>query len=44
MKTTKKPSISKLTIRFDNQLKNIILSDLKALKAKTHFLPNALLS
>jgi hypothetical protein len=44
MKAIKKPSISKLTIRFDNQLKNIILNDLKALKAKGPLLPNALLS
>ncbi|WP_255487034.1 hypothetical protein [Mucilaginibacter sp. SP1R1] len=41
MKTTKKPSISKLVASFDNQLKNIIMSDLKNLKAKTQFLPSA---
>jgi hypothetical protein len=41
MKTTKKPSISKLVNSFDNQLKKIIMNDLKALKAKNAFLPSA---
>jgi len=41
MKTTKKPSISKLVASFDNQLKKIIMTDLKAIKAKTQFLPTA---
>jgi len=35
MKTTKKTSISKLITNFDNQLKRIIMNDLKAIKAKT---------
>jgi hypothetical protein len=41
MKTTKKPSINKLVASFDNQLKKIIMNDLKAIKAKTQFLPTA---
>jgi len=39
MKTSKKLSVSKLVARFDNELKNIIMNDLKALKeAKSQFL------
>jgi hypothetical protein len=41
MKTNKKPSTNKLITGFDNQLKRIIMNDLKALKAKTPFLPSA---
>ncbi|MDN3550253.1 hypothetical protein [Mucilaginibacter aquaedulcis] len=41
MKTSKKPSISKLVASFDNQLKKIIMNDLKAIKAKNQFLPTA---
>jgi hypothetical protein len=41
MKTTKKTSISKLITNFDNQLKRIIMNDLKAIKAKTPLLPTA---
>ncbi|WPU93738.1 hypothetical protein SNE25_30945 [Mucilaginibacter sabulilitoris] len=41
MKSNKKPSISKLVTSFDNQLKRIIMNDLKAIKAKTLFLPTA---
>jgi hypothetical protein len=41
MKTNKKPSTNKLITGFDNQLKRIIMNDLKALKAKTSFLPSA---
>ena len=41
MKASKKPSISKLVASFDNQLKKIIMNDLKAIKAKTPFLPTA---
>ncbi|GAA4319449.1 hypothetical protein GCM10023149_18130 [Mucilaginibacter gynuensis] len=33
MKTYKKPSVSKLVARFDNELKNILMNDLKAIKA-----------
>jgi hypothetical protein len=39
MKTPKKLSVSKLLTRFDNELKNIIMNDLKALKeAQNKFL------
>lgn len=41
MKSNKKTSISKLVTSFDNQLKRIIMNDLKAIKAKTPFLPAA---
>ncbi|MEN0054061.1 MAG: hypothetical protein AAGC65_10345 [Mucilaginibacter sp.] len=41
MKASKKPSISKLVASFDNQLKKIIMNDLKAIKAKTPFLSTA---
>jgi hypothetical protein len=41
MKASKKPSISKLVASFDNQLKKIIMNDLKAVKVKTEFLPTA---
>lgn len=34
MKTYKKPAASKLFARFDNELKSLLLEDLKALKAK----------
>jgi len=32
MKTYNKPSVSKLVARFDRELKNILMNDLKALK------------
>jgi hypothetical protein len=32
MKTNTKPSISKLVARFDDQLRNIIMQDLQAIK------------
>jgi hypothetical protein len=35
MKTYKKPAISKLLIRFDNELKDMLMEDLKAFKART---------
>lgn len=39
MKTYRKPSISKLVNRFDNELKNLLLEDLKAVRAaKNHLL------
>ena len=41
MKTQKRPSTSKLVASFDNELKNIIMNDLKALKAKTQYLTTA---
>ncbi|MEN0054062.1 MAG: hypothetical protein AAGC65_10350 [Mucilaginibacter sp.] len=34
MKTTKTPSASKLVARFDTELKNILLEDLKNFRAK----------
>jgi len=33
MKSYKKPSVSKLVARFDKELKNLLMDDLKALKA-----------
>ncbi len=39
MKTYRKPSISKLVAKFDSELKELIMSDLKAIKeAKNQFL------
>ncbi len=38
MKTYSKPATSKLVTRFDNELKNILTSDLKAFMAKNPFL------
>jgi hypothetical protein len=39
MKTNQKTSASKLATRFDRELKNILMNDLKALKeAKVRFL------
>ncbi|MFD0765555.1 hypothetical protein ACFQZI_11890 [Mucilaginibacter lutimaris] len=35
MKTYQKPATSKLVNRFDRELMNILMSDLKALKSKT---------
>ena len=37
MKTYNKPSTSKLVARFDNELKNILMEDLKAFKEKNEF-------
>lgn len=38
MKTNKKSSVSKLVAKFDNELKNLLMEDLKALKeAKNQF-------
>ncbi|MCC8410424.1 hypothetical protein LJ707_15890 [Mucilaginibacter sp. UR6-1] len=38
MKTYRKPSISKLVAKFDNELKALLMSDLKAIKqAKNQF-------
>jgi hypothetical protein len=34
MKTITKPAVSKLVSRFDKQLMNILMSDLKAIKSK----------
>ena len=38
MKTYNKPVVSKLLIRFDNELKNILTKDLKSFMAKNPFL------
>ena len=38
MKTDKKPATSKLLTRFDNELKNLLMEDLKAFKARTQFI------
>ncbi|MDR6945381.1 hypothetical protein [Mucilaginibacter pocheonensis] len=38
MKANKKSSTSKLVSSFDNQLKRIIMTDLKAIKARNQFL------
>jgi hypothetical protein len=32
MKTYRKPSVSKLVAKFDNQLKEMLMNDLKAMK------------
>ena len=36
MKIYNKPSASKLASRFDKQLRNLLMSDLKAMKAKNN--------
>ncbi|WPU99031.1 hypothetical protein SNE26_23750 [Mucilaginibacter sp. cycad4] len=41
MKTQKQTSTTKLIATFDNALKNIIMSDLKAIKTKTPYLTPA---
>lgn len=38
MKANKKSTTSKLVSSFDNQLKRIIMNDLKAIKARNQFL------
>jgi hypothetical protein len=38
MKAYNQPSTSKLVARFDNELKNILMEDLKSFKAKRQFL------
>lgn len=42
MKTYKKPSVSKLVARFDKELKEILMNDLKALKATRNQFLNAI--
>jgi hypothetical protein len=37
MKTSQRPATSKLLIRYDNELKNILMADLKAFKATGRF-------
>jgi hypothetical protein len=41
MKTYQKPATSKLVSSFDKQLMNILMGDLKAIKAKTNRLTAA---
>ncbi|HEY8784208.1 MAG TPA: hypothetical protein VIM16_21445 [Mucilaginibacter sp.] len=38
MKTHRKAAVSRLTIRFDNELKNILTNDLKLFMARNPFL------
>jgi hypothetical protein len=38
MKTFNKPAVSKLIVRFDNELKNILTNDLNAFLDKNPFL------
>jgi len=40
MKTYNKPATSKLVARFDNELKNILMEDLKAFRDKNKFVNN----
>jgi hypothetical protein len=40
MKTYKKPATSKLVARFDNELKNLLMEDLKAFRMKNQFYNN----
>jgi hypothetical protein len=40
MKTYNKPATSKLVTRFDNELKNLLMEDLKAFKECSQFLPS----
>jgi hypothetical protein len=40
MKIYKKPAASKLVKRFDNELKDILMNDLKSFMAKNKFLSN----
>lgn len=37
MKTYNKPSTSKLVARFDNELKNLLMEDLKAFRERNKF-------
>jgi hypothetical protein len=37
MKTYNKPSTSKLVARFDNELKNLLMEDLKAFRDRNKF-------
>ncbi|WP_214072674.1 hypothetical protein [Mucilaginibacter sp. dw_454] len=40
MKTSQKPATSKLLIRFDNELKALLMQDLKAFRNKGQFTSN----
>jgi hypothetical protein len=37
MKTYKKPSASKLVARFDNELKNLLMEDLRSFRNRNQF-------
>ena len=40
MKTTKKPATSKLLTRFDTELRNLLMEDLKVFREKNQFKAN----
>jgi hypothetical protein len=40
MKAYNKPATSKLVTRFDNELKNLLMEDLKAFREPNQFLPS----
>jgi hypothetical protein len=40
MKTLQQPATSKLLIRYDNELKNLLLADLKAFRERGQFISN----
>ncbi|WP_186292596.1 hypothetical protein [Mucilaginibacter corticis] len=40
MKASQKPATSKLLIRYDNELKNLLMADLKAFKKRGQFTSN----
>lgn len=40
MKTPKKPATSKMITRFDIELKNLLIEDIKTFKEKNQFLNN----
>ena len=40
MKTSQKPATSKLLIRYDNELKNLLMADLKAFRERGQFTGN----
>ena len=39
MKAYKKPATSKLVARFDNELKNLLMEDLRSFREKNQFTP-----
>ena len=40
MKTAKQPATSKLVTRFDNELRNLLMEDLKVFREKNQFKSN----
>ena len=40
MKTVKQPATSKLVTRFDNELRNLLMEDLKVFREKNQFKSN----